>query len=100
MLVAGEYSTQPAQCGIYRDFTALQQAEFAQSGPGKRHPHYPSGLLRGLASTSPCNPQGKRHKTTTILQIGDLAGCFNDRFNDILPVVRSKIVDKYNIPLN
>ncbi len=22
------------------------------------------------------------------------------RFNDILPVVRSKIVDKYNIPLN
>jgi hypothetical protein len=44
--------------------------------------------------------QGKRHKTTTILQIGDLAGCFIDRFNDILPVVRSKIVDKYNIPLN
>ncbi|AVP03363.1 hypothetical protein FDP61_12630 [Enterobacter ludwigii] len=43
---------------------------------------------------------GKTHKTTTILQIGDLAGCFTDRFNDILPVVRSKIVDKYNIPLN
>jgi hypothetical protein len=44
--------------------------------------------------------RGKTHKTTTILQIGDLAGCFTDRFNDILPVVRSKIVDKYNIPLN
>jgi len=44
--------------------------------------------------------QGKRHKTTTILQIGDPAGCFIDRFNDILPVVHSKIVDNYNIPLN
>lgn len=57
-------------------------------------------FLTGWRSTSPCHMQGKRHKTTTILQIGDLAGCFIDRFNDILPVVRSKIVDKYNIPLN
>jgi hypothetical protein len=53
-----------------------------------------------LSQHKPLHRQGKRHKTTTILQIGDLAGCFNDRFNDILPVVRSKIVDKYNIPLN
>lgn len=30
----------------------------------------------------------------------DHSGCFMARFNDILPVVNSKIVDKYNIPLN
>ncbi|KXA02058.1 hypothetical protein HMPREF0208_00219 [Citrobacter koseri] len=43
---------------------------------------------------------GKWHKTTTILHFADHSGCFMARFNDILPVVNSKIVDKYNIPLN
>jgi hypothetical protein len=35
---------------------------------------YPSGFLTG--EHKPLHMQGKRHKTTTILQIADLAGCF------------------------
>jgi hypothetical protein len=47
-----------------------------------------------------CPVQAKSHNPTTILQIGDRSGCFIALINDILPVVRSKIVDKCNIPLN
>lgn len=43
---------------------------------------------------------GKWHKTTTILHFDGRSGCFQARLNDILRVVNSKIVDKYNIPLN
>ncbi len=43
---------------------------------------------------------GKWHKTTTILHFAGPSGCFQARLNDILRVVNSKIVDKYNIPLN
>ncbi|ECG8588242.1 hypothetical protein FNI11_00395 [Salmonella enterica subsp. salamae] len=42
----------------------------------------------------------KEHKTTTILHFAGLSGCFMTLINDILRIVNSKIVDKYNIPLN
>jgi hypothetical protein len=79
-------------------FTALQQAKPARSGTGKRHQRYPSGLLTPHQPAKPLTT-GQRHKTTTILQFAR-GRLLSDRFNDILPVVRSKIVDKYNIPLN
>lgn len=43
---------------------------------------------------------GKQHKTTTILHFAGLSGCFMALINDILRVTNSKIVDKYNFPLN
>ena len=42
----------------------------------------------------------KWHNPTTILHFRDRFGCFQVRFNDILPVVNSKIVDNYNNLLN
>ena len=42
----------------------------------------------------------KWHIPTTILHFHDHFGCFQVRFNDILPVVNSKIVDNYNNLLN
>ena len=42
----------------------------------------------------------KWHNPTTILHFRDCFGCFQVRFNDILPVVNSKIVDNYNNLLN
>ncbi|PJR59265.1 hypothetical protein CWM52_21395 [Raoultella sp. T31] len=41
-----------------------------------------------------------KHKTTTILQFAEQVGCFLSHINGILPVLNSKIVDKYNISLN
>lgn len=41
-----------------------------------------------------------KHKTTTIIQFAEQVGCFLSRINGILPVLDSKIVDKYNISLN
>lgn len=44
--------------------------------------------------------RGKAHKTTTILHFAGLSGCFMALINGILHATNSKIVDKYNFPLN